>query len=203
MARRSDHNREELKELILSSAAQIIENEGSQGLTARKIAKDIGYTPGTLYNVFPSMDGIIITLNAQTLDALLAALNDELCINPKKSPLSNMKTMARTYHQFAEDNSQRWLLLFSHQLPDGEEVPDWMREKIYGLFQPLENLLEPYFTNRQSKARTLAARSLWASIHGMCFLHSTGKLPLVHDKDPLSPMTDTLIENFVAGLEKN
>jgi len=85
MARRSDHTREELKNLILSSASRIIENEGYSALTVRKIATDIGYTPGTLYNVFQSMDGLTLALNAERVERLLTLLAE--------TQSTNMKTM--------------------------------------------------------------------------------------------------------------
>ena len=47
MARRSDHSREELYDLALSAAREIAEAEGLRGLTARRIAEKIGYTPGS------------------------------------------------------------------------------------------------------------------------------------------------------------
>ena len=52
MARRSDHSREELYDLALESARVIAEIEGLRGLAARRIARDIGYTVGTIYNLF-------------------------------------------------------------------------------------------------------------------------------------------------------
>ena len=45
MARRTDHTREELKDLIINAAWTIIETEGAPGLTARKLASAIGYAP--------------------------------------------------------------------------------------------------------------------------------------------------------------
>jgi len=51
MGRRSIHSAEELRELIIQAATDIVERDGLAGLSAREIAKRIGYSPGTLYNV--------------------------------------------------------------------------------------------------------------------------------------------------------
>ena len=75
MARRNDHTREELKDLIIEESWRIIEKHGFEGLTARRIAKNIGYAPGTIYNMFISMDDLYLQLNAKTLDLLLATLS--------------------------------------------------------------------------------------------------------------------------------
>ena len=52
MARRSDHSREELREMAITAAEQIVVEQGYEGLSARKVAAAIGYTVGTLYLVF-------------------------------------------------------------------------------------------------------------------------------------------------------
>ena len=58
MARRSDHSRDELYELALVAARRIIEDGGYRALTARKVADHMGYSPGTLYNVFAGLDDV-------------------------------------------------------------------------------------------------------------------------------------------------
>ncbi len=70
MARRSDHSRDELYDMALEAARQIAEKEGLRGLKARGIAREIGYTIGTLYNLFEDLDDLIVHLNGRTLDAL-------------------------------------------------------------------------------------------------------------------------------------
>ena len=74
MARRSDHSREELREMALSAAEQIVVEQGYEGLSARKVASAIGYTVGTLYLVFENIDDLILNINARTLDRLHAKM---------------------------------------------------------------------------------------------------------------------------------
>ena len=68
MARRSDHSREEIKEMALNAAMEVLEQEGPKGLSARKVASAIGYTVGTLYLVFKNQQEMVLQLNARTLD---------------------------------------------------------------------------------------------------------------------------------------
>ena len=51
MARRSDHSRDEIREMALNAAKTIVEREGAAALSTRKIANEIGYTAGSLYLV--------------------------------------------------------------------------------------------------------------------------------------------------------
>lgn len=201
MARRSDHNREELKRMILDSAWRIVTGKGFEGLTARAVAKDIGYAPGTIYNLFDSMDDLYLSVNALTLDKLYKVLSDPSICSSEKTVLENMKAMAGLYMTFAHENRAHWLMLFTHHLPEGQKIPQWYQEKIDLLFQPLEELLKPYYDDDEDKKRKIAARALWASIHGVCFLEQTGKLPVMDDKDMQArAMVDYLIESFFRGL---
>ncbi len=205
MARRNDHTREELKELILLSAWQIVGADGFEGLTARRLATEIGYAPGTIYNLFKSMDDLYLAVNSLTLERLLVVLASTACNDPKKSPLENMKKMAALYMKFAREYRPYWLMLFSHRLPEGRKVQGWYQQKIDQLFGPLEELMRPLFKTGQEKKRKTAARVLWASVHGLCFLQETGKIHVVTGKlSTGSPeMSGYLIDTFIAGLKSS
>ncbi len=68
MARRSDHTREELTELAIDAATALIEAEGFANFSARQVAAKIGYTVGTLYNVFGSYDRLLFHVHERPLD---------------------------------------------------------------------------------------------------------------------------------------
>jgi AcrR family transcriptional regulator len=146
MARRKDHTREELKDLILKAAWDLIEKHGPPGLTARNIAKIIGYTPGTIYNVFKSMDDLIIHINGITLDKLYSALNGPYLEKNNQPVTSRLKKMAKLYHAFAAEYKPHWYLLFTYLPPEDTPPPQWYHEKIQGLFKPLESILEDIIT---------------------------------------------------------
>ena len=67
MARRSDHSRPELTRLALDAARGIVVKDGITALSGRKIASEIGYTVGTLYQIFDDMDDLVERMNAETL----------------------------------------------------------------------------------------------------------------------------------------
>ena len=71
MARRSDHSREELYVMALAAAREIAEKDGLRGLKARRISREIGYTVGTLYNVFSNLDDLIIHLKLRLIPVSL------------------------------------------------------------------------------------------------------------------------------------
>jgi AcrR family transcriptional regulator len=202
MARRSDHSRDELKELILNTSWSIVGSEGFDGLSARRIAKEIGYAPGTIYNLYQSMDDLILHVNARTLDILYTVLSAEECNDDKQCSAENMKTMARLYMEFAQTHRPYWLMLFRHQLPEARKSMGWYQDKIDLLFKPLEGVLTPFYSESDNRKKRVSARVLWASIHGLCFLQETGKIPVVSKGEEVPDMAGFLIDTFVRGIEE-
>lgn len=201
MARRSEHSRPELENLMLEQAHRIVGESGFEGLTARKLAESVGYTPGTIYNVFHSMDDLYLRLNGHTLDILYGVLNGPACNDPRQPSVANIKAMAAEYKEFCNQYKPYWLMLFTHRLPEGQAAPLWFTEKIERLFEPLERLLQDFYGPGEEQQHKMAARVLWSSVHGLCFLALTGKFRLVGDDTTINAMMDYLIENFVAGIK--
>lgn len=201
MARRSDHTREELRDLILAKAWDIAGKEGAEGLTARSLAKKIGYTPGTIYNVFESMDDLIMHLNARTLDMLYDFISKEVSSLRRETPRGQLQGIARAYQEFSEQYRPYWLLLFSRlSSSEGRQGIGWYQAKIDKLFTIIEDILTPLLQKRTAK-KALAARTLWSSIHGVCVLSETQKMSVVSGKESPEDMLIYLVDVFIEGLE--
>ncbi len=194
MARRSDHSRDELYDLALAAAREIAEKEGLRGLTARRIAGEIGYSPGTLYNVFEDLDELIVHLNGRTLDALYEALKG---IRLDDDPVIAVRALTEGYIRFVRDHPKLWSILFEHHLPNGQRLPDWHHEKILRLLALLERGLASLFPPGQEEKRHHSARVIWSSLHGMVSLEIGGKLVAT---ESVEGMANSLVINYVAGL---
>ncbi len=182
--------------MALAMARDIVEAGGMQQLTVRRLAGRMGYSVGTVYNLFASIDEIVLQLHAHTLDALY----DMLAAAPKgDDPEENMRGLLGAYFRFTRENPNRWSLLFEERQKENTAVPDWYLEKISRLFNLLEDHLAPLFGPGEDDARRRAARALWCGLHGIWSLAAGDKLDIV-TRDPMEVVTATLVEVFVAGL---
>ncbi len=196
MARRSDHNREQLYDMALQAARDIVVRDGYRSLTARNVADAIGYSPGTLYNLFANLDDMILHLNASTLDALY----DSLTASPMSGDaVDDLKSLASLYLDFVDTNERLWALLFDHLLPEGQTLPDWYLKKVDKLLGLVETAMTPLFPSKDDPRCGEAARVLWASMHGIFSLAGSGKLAVV-SRDPVQHMADHLIDTYIRGL---
>jgi AcrR family transcriptional regulator len=200
MARRSDHSREEIQHMAIEAAIVILNREGISGLSTRKVAGAIGYTAGTLYLVFQNLDELLMHVNAATLDELYKSLARQ--INEATEPRQVIRQMAFAYLDFARTQHARWSLLFTHQLPQGQQIPSWFDKKVSELFGlvglPLKKLA-PGLSDSECKR---GVRVLWSGVHGACDLGLSDKLSLGGAIET-EEIIDSLINNYLAGLLRN
>lgn len=192
MGRRSDHSREELAALALDAARRLVEAKGLQGLTARAVAARIGYSAGTLYNLFDDLDDLVLRLNGDTLDRLYASFS---AASPSGRPDIALKALARTYIDFVREQPTLWALVFERHKRQASPPPGWYREKVERLFMLTEKALAPLFAPGEEGARRHSARVLWSSVHGMCALEAAGAVGA-----SAAAMADSLVTHYVAGL---
>ena len=195
MGRRSTHTPEQLRQLILDAAQAIIETNGLAGLSAREIARRIGYSPGTIYNMFQNLDDVVLHVEARVLDALdqrIAALSDA------GSPEENVYKLAEAYLSFTSERPKLWNLLFEHYMPGGADTPPWYQQKLEMLMSRVEHAMAPLFPT-DLVARQRSARVLWAGVHGITSLSTANKLSNV-TTEAAAYLVKDLIYNYLAGL---
>jgi AcrR family transcriptional regulator len=195
MARRSDHTREELYRMILDAARQATERDGLRALKARQIARDIGYTIGTIYNLFEDLDDLVVHMNGETLDELLAVCSRATSGN---GPVEDLYALAERYLEFTGKNPNLWNAIFEHKRPPGHRFPDWYEKKIASLLVLEERALAPLFPPGSDDAVAHHALVLWTSLFGMAAVETSDRLPAGQSARSL---VRTLIETYVAGLK--
>lgn len=199
MGRRSVHTPEELREHIVKAATELITTQGLAGLSAREIARRIGYSPGTIYNVFVNLDDLVLTIEERMLDELDKALKD---LPPKQDPREHMLQLAEAYLRFTHQDPRRWNLLFEHHLPASVDVPTAYRAKLDGLLAYIEDALRPLASSATDEELQRHSRVLWASVHGITSLSTADKLSSI-TVDSAWPLVKDLIETYITGLQRH
>lgn len=199
MARRSDHTREELYELIVATAHDMIEKDGLNALSTRKLAVKVGYTAGTIYNIFKNIDDLILHVHARTLESVYHAI--EPALKHAKAE-DRLQAMVELYLSFIQQHSHSWSSLFEPGNWQNKQLPDWYQEKVEHLFSLVEKGLEPLFPKERQDELNLSARVFWSSIHGICTLAITDKLDVV-SRHKVEIMTRSFLANYITGLKIN
>lgn len=195
MGRRSDHSRAELEELILAAGEAHLAEVGFAAFSAREVAKRVGYSIGTIYNLFGSYDRLVLALNARTLRAWAAFLEERLA----GSDGDRVATLIHGYFDFAAENRNRWMALYDHRMADKVPLP----EDFTAAFGALVTLLQQQVAEVRRggpDAETLALTgSLVAIAHGHCMFELNGTYEMFGDWRPRDAALARIREALVAA----
>ena len=201
MARKSQHAPETMRRMIVDAAEAIVAEGGLSKLSAREVAQRIGYSPGTLYNIFENLDEVILNVEARVLDRLDQRLVSALQAS-QDPPEEDLFALANAYLAFTQDNPRLWNLLFEHRMPSNRTLPDWYVRKLDGLLRRIEVALTPYFATSESSAQSRSARVLWAAVHGIASLSTTGKLSII-TAQTAAKLVEHLLRTYLRGLTQH
>ena len=164
MGRRSDHSRAELEALILEAGEAHLAEVGFARFSAREVAKRIGYSVGTLYNVFESHDRLVLAINARTLRLWADALAERL----GRAGQDRIGALVNGYFDFAEANPNRWMALYDHRMPAGEPLTDDFQEAFGALIGLIEHEVAAALHHPVNEVTRALTGSLVAVVHGHC-----------------------------------
>ena len=97
MSRRARHNSNDLRELFIDSTTGLITEHGLSAISARTIARKIGYTAGSLYNVFQDLDDLLLLTEGRQLERMHAELSSTIAEVPQNE---RVRACARLYMRF-------------------------------------------------------------------------------------------------------
>lgn len=199
MPRRGLHSKQELEELIIAAATELIEAEGLDSASTRRIAAKIGYTHGTVHSHYENFADLVLKINADTLNQLYGCLDK--ASSKSKSHEKAIYAIAHAYVDYGLKNNNRWKALYEFHYPreNGEDLPQWYEEYVKKNFALVESRIS-HFCSSPAQAK-ISAQVLWSSLHGIAILALTGKLNNVKAKSTKN-LVDHFIEIFLIGLKK-
>lgn len=195
MARRSDHTREELKKLAVLKGQELIKEDGFSKFSARKVAKELGYSVGTLYNIFENSNDLIMNINLLTMDYMKEFVLSR--IEENKYGGEAIKNLAASYITFAQENYNLWCALFDFNIPQDYVFPEWYSSKINSLNAIVERPLIPFL--KDEKEAKEMADVLWAGVHGICQMGFKGQLDM-KKSDLMDILVGALIDYYTKNI---
>lgn len=180
MARRSDHSRDELEELILAAGEAHLAEAGFAAFSAREVAKRVGYSIGTVYNLFGSYDRLMLALNARTLRAWAAFLQARLQAGSE----DRIATLIHGYFDFAGQNRNRWMALYDHRMVDKGPLPEDFTAAFIALVELLQEQVSTLRGGGSSAENLALTGSLVAIAHGHCMFELNGTYEMFGDWAP-------------------
>ncbi len=200
MGRRSDHSRAELEQLILKEGHRQMAEQGFARFSAREVAKRIGYSIGTLYNVFGTYDRLILAINTETFRLWTAHLGARL----GEAGADRVRALVEGYFSFASENRNLWLAIYDHRLPPGSTLPEEFFADRAALTEIVIREVAAALPETVRDNAPRLARSLIATVHGHCIFTLNGTFELMGVTEPVELALSRVRESLVmAAMERS
>ena len=106
---RKEKEKAEMKKMILDAAMQLFIKDGYDGVSIRKIASKIEYSPGTIYTYFEDKDSIFYALHVEGFGMLY---QKQLSAQSIQNPRERLIAHGRAYIEFALNNQEYYDVMF-------------------------------------------------------------------------------------------
>jgi AcrR family transcriptional regulator len=181
--------------LMLEIARTLIATKGLRSLKVRDVAEAAGCSIGSVYNEFDDFDGLILTVNRDTVQALAARLEAV----PADDPVRQLRGLAAAYLDFATEHPNLLRSLFEHRMEDDRPFPTDILVMVMQAFALMHEPLVRLMPERDPEDVALLARMMFSAVHGIISLGLEERMVAV-PPEKLRQQLAQFIETHLAGL---
>lgn len=196
---RSGYHHGDLRNALIAAAADLARSGGPGSVTIRAAARAVGVTPTAAYRHFTGHEDLVHAAKERAMDALGAAMNEELARVPAtgdrvRRAVCAMAAIGRGYLNFAWAEPG----LFRTAFAGGAGTIDFHTTRPFGrLVETLDELVAAGYL--PPGRRPMAEAAAWASVHGLAMLFLDGPLRDLGDEDRQLALERT-VEVVLEGL---
>jgi AcrR family transcriptional regulator len=199
ISERKERQRKEVRDSILNSAWQLVNEEGWQNLSIRRIADAIEYSVPVVYDHFENKEAILSEFNRRGFQLLGDKLK-EAKDKHKKADLQ-LEAIAFAYWDFAFENKEYYQLMYGVGMPTCEsltKVPELM-----AFIGTIQSTIEELIRQNKSDAENtwLKVHSFWSTIHGLVSINLMSA-PVAHMGMTNDEFNKTILKDFIKGFLK-
>jgi AcrR family transcriptional regulator len=192
-----DQKKSRRRTLMLDTARRIIASKGLISLKVRDVAEAAECSIGSVYNEFGDFDGLILTVNRETVQLLTSKLR----MVPSDDPRAQLHGLATGYLEFAAEHTNLLRSLFEHRMeknrPFPKDILDMVMEAFALMYSPLSRLL----SKRDPDELLLIARTMFSATHGIISLGLEDRMvavPSPNLRQQLAQFVDAQLEGLGA-----
>jgi AcrR family transcriptional regulator len=180
---------------ILEIARGIISAKGLRSLKVRDVAEAAGCSVGSVYNEFGDFDGVILTVNRETVQALTVRLGEV----PGEDPVRQLYGLAATYLEFFAEHANLLRSLFEHRMEDDRPYPDDILQMVMDAFALMHPPLVRLLPDADDVRIALLSRTLFSAVHGIISLGLEERMVAVPPQ-MLRQQVEQFLDTHLAGL---
>ncbi|MEX0172067.1 TetR/AcrR family transcriptional regulator [Streptomyces sp. LMG1-1-1.1] len=168
MAHSSTYHHGDLRAACLRAARELLEEDGSAGLSLRAVARRAGVSATAPYRHYADREALVSAVAAEGYRELAEHL---AAAHPAPSTPDDLAAVAVVYVRFALDHPALFRAMFAEPCDPTSEERVAATEAIT---QYVQGIVRSAFPAAEDTAAL--ATTVWALVHGLAFLHLDGKL---------------------------
>jgi AcrR family transcriptional regulator len=201
---RRARERSETRDKILDAARELFVTEGYEGVSMRRVAEKIEYSPTAIYVHFADKQELFHEL-CQRDYARLAEVFQSSAMS--SDPIERLKQIGSTYTEFGVRYPNHYKFMFMTQHPPHE--PDEVDRKIMGnpevdayafLKWAVQQAIDAGCLREELQDAELISQTLWAAIHGVISLDIAKCTDPWVDWRPLQQRAELMLDVTLRGL---
>jgi AcrR family transcriptional regulator len=181
--------------LLLEIARNLIAAKGLRSLKVRDVAEAADCSIGSVYNEFGDFDGLILTVNRETVQALTARLKTV----PSDDPVRQLHGFAATYLDFAAEHANLLRSLFEHRMEEDRPFPEDILIMVMQAFALMHKPLVRLMPDRDPEEIALLSRMMFSAVHGIISLGLEERMVAV-PPEKLRHQLVQFVDTHLAGL---
>jgi len=162
---------------IATAALHILEREGPEAVSMRKVAQAVGITPMAIYHHFPSRAALLQTITDREFQALVTAFDASIA---RGAPETRLLRLMDNYVDYALEHPRIFDYVFSQYRTGARRFPD----DFYARRSPTLNRVADTVDEAMRQGRLRkddvweVALEFWAHAHGYITLYRAGRFSL-------------------------
>lgn len=204
---RRAREKSETRDKILDAARELFVTEGYEGVSMRRVAEKIEYSPTAIYVHFSDKQQLFHELCQQDYARLAEVFQSSAM---SSDPIERLKQIGNTYTEFGVRYPNHYKFMF--MTPHPPQQPDEEDREIMGnpevdayafLKWAVQQAIDAGRFREELQDAELISQTLWASVHGVIALHiAKGCDPWV-DWRPLAQRAQLMLDVTLRGLVRN
>jgi AcrR family transcriptional regulator len=177
MATRDSYHHGNLREALLTAALDLLERDGPENLSLRRVAASVGVSHAAPAHHFPTLRDLLTALAARGFDLFATALAVPSPGAPD-DPAARLRQAHRAYLAFGADRPGLFRLMFNRALIDWDNPA--LVAASTAAYAQLSVLAAPAAARLgldDPAGREALERLIWTQAHGEAHLIADGKLP--------------------------
>jgi AcrR family transcriptional regulator len=197
-----DRKKNRRRALMLDIARQRIASKGLISLKVRDVAEAAECSIGSVYNEFGDFDGLILTINRETVENLTGRLRAVSADDPR----AQLHGLAACYLDFATENANLLRSLFEHRMEEDRPFPQDILDMVMEAFALMYPPLKRVFPDRDPEELALIARTMFSAVHGIISLGLEDRMvavPPARLRQQLAQFVDAQLAGLGASIDKS